>query len=315
MPNCLKFVLQFLVLSLAITVANAQKTYDNQLSVTLDNDRFAPRSTDKYYSNGLALNWHFAKTDSSFLFFKKIEKLIFRIGINHSLFTPSEITFVETWRLDRPYAATIALENEIQIILPNKSIVAAEVVIGSTGPIAKGKELQKWWHNKIKIFEPRGWENQIVNSPIIQLNLNYVKSLLDGSIIDFTSESNINFGTINSSIRQDLLVRIGKYASVNQTNFFKTAINANPKKTPFELFFFFDMGLEYVGYNGLIEGNWIGSESPHTEIAKRWVFHHQFGLQLSTGMLAASFGLNHLSAEVLEGTKHQYASIKMGIRF
>ncbi len=315
MPSCLKFALSFFALSLIVLVGKGQKTYDNQVSVILDNDRFAPKSTDRYYSNGIEINWHFAKKDSIFLFINRIEKLIFKIGLNHSLYTPSEITFVETWRLDRPYAATISMTGEAKMVLSNERILVGGIEVGSTGPIAKGKELQKWWHNKIQIFEPRGWENQIVNSPILQLNINYIKRWFDATMFDFSTQSKLKFGTINSSIRQDFLVRVGKYSSIGNTNFFKTALNTDAKKIPFELFFYFNTGLEYVGYNGLIQGNWIGNESPHTEIIERWVFHNQFGIQINAGLVAASFSLNKLSAEVAEATKHQYASIKMGIRF
>lgn len=305
----------FLVLTLSISVVNGQKVRNNELSIQVDNDRFAPKSTDRYYSNGLTLQWLRASRDTSFLMFHQLQKLVVTASLHHGIYTPSEITFLESWRHDRPYASTITVSGGVKLLLPKEQLLEAVLSLGITGPAAKGQQLQEWWHDKINIFEPRGWENQIVNSPVATIQLNYSKRWAHADFIDLITHSKLSFGTMISNLKQEGTVRIGKQSALHQSAITGTKVDPGKGKLPFELYFYFTGGLEYVGYNGLIQGNWIGKESPHTELIKRWVLHAQYGIQLSTGMIDASFGLNSLSAEVKGGLNHQYANIKVGFRF
>ena len=82
-----------------------------------------------------------------------------------------------------------------------------------------------------------------------------------------------------------------------------------------EIYLLFGGAFEYVNHNGLIEGNWIGNESPHTMERAPWVFHGEYGIELSTWIVSAGFIYKTLSKEVRNGSRHRYASIKLGFRF
>ncbi|MDN5199874.1 lipid A deacylase LpxR family protein [Fulvivirgaceae bacterium BMA10] len=300
--------------------AKNRKVLRNEIGIKLDNDRFTPKVTDRYYSNGITLSWHRAVRDSSFLrrlLPKKlsVQKIVWGAEISHKIYTPKEIEFVSVHRLDRPYAAVVSATGSLNIFFTDQALLKTDLELGATGPIASGETLQKWWHERLDIFEPLGWRNQITNSPIINVRISYLKKLFGNDILDLTSKSQLAFGTIRANFRQGGLLRLGVLEPLNNSILSSGKLGSHPLKHDVEVYFFFGTDVEYVHYNGLIQGNWIGSESPHTEEIHRWVTHWKYGVNLGFRRANFSFSLINLSPEVKGALKHQYASMELSVRF
>ncbi|MDN5210944.1 lipid A deacylase LpxR family protein [Fulvivirgaceae bacterium BMA12] len=292
-----------------------QETKANQIIVQADNDQFYFNPTDRYYSNGIGIRWERIIGNHGFPAIKGVDKRILVAGIQHKIYTPSAITFYENSRHDRPYAATLTVTGGLRLFFHQHQYIQSDITLGVAGPMALGQKLQEWWHDRIDIFEPRGWENQIVNNPVAAIRLQLTRQWFHQRFIDFISTSTLNLGTMLTSVRQSGKFRVGNPKTLNTSAYSGGHLGSESAATTVEIYFFAGGGMEYVNYNGLIEGNWIGRESPHTLGIVPWVFHGEYGLQVSAWFINTSFTVHHLSKEVKNGLKHRYASIKLGIKF
>lgn len=286
----------------------------HEIAVQVDNDRFTRKSTDRYYSSGIILEWNRTISPTGFFKTKSIEKAIVIGSLQHKIYTPSEITFYDSRHHDRPYASTLTMTGGMRLFAGNNRFIQADITLGVSGPMALGQKLQEWWHQQIGVFQPRGWENQISNSPIAALHLQFSRQWFHKSFIDFISSSELTAGTMLTNIKQGGLIRIGNPLPLGLSVYSGGHLENGRAAKKTEVYFLFGGAVEYVNYNGLIEGNWIGEESPHTRGAVPWVFHGEYGIQLSTWIINATFSYHILSKEIKDGLQHQYASIKLGFR-
>ena len=292
-----------------------QTTTTHEIGVQIDNDRFNFDATDRYYSNGLILTWNRTVNVDDFFLIKGIQKSIFISSLQHKIFTPSEIIFYDKQRHDRPYASTLTLTGGLKLFVSKDRVIQGDMTLGVSGPIAGGQNLQEWWHRKINVLKPRGWDSQIANSPVARLHLQFSKAWFKTKIADFLSESELNLGTLLTNVKQSGIVRIGRFLPLSLSTFSGGNLQHGPHAQRTEIYFFAGAAIEYVNYNGLIQGNRIGPESPHTRTAIPWVYHGVFGLQLSKWRVNTGISYNILSKEVSGGTSHQYVSLKLGFRF
>ncbi len=293
----------------------AQETKVNQIIAQADNDQFHFKPTDRYYSNGVSVHWDRVISNHGFPNIKGVDKRILVAGIQHKIYTPSAITFYEESRHDRPYAATLTVTGGLRLFFHKHQYIQSDITLGVAGPMAGGQKLQEWWHDQIDIFEPRGWENQIANNPIAAIRLQFSRQWFHEGFIDFISTSTLNLGTLLTSAGQSGKFRIGNPKTLIMSAYSGGHLGNESATKTMEIYFFAGGGVEYVNYNGLIEGNWIGKESPHTLGIVPWVFHSEYGLQVNAWLINISFTVHHLSKEVKNGLKHRYASIKLGIEF
>ena len=294
---------------------HGQHSGTNEIAGQLDNDRFTLRATDRYYSNGLFIKWNRLVNTGDFFMDKGVEKTVLITSLQHKIYTPSDITFFDKERHDRPYAATLEITGGLRFFMPNNQFIQTALTLGVSGPMARGQKLQEWWHRQINVFQPRGWENQIANSPVVNLHLQYSRQWFEAKFVDFISTSAVNLGTLMTNIRQGGLIRAGKLLPLSLSTYAGGDLENGPVAKNIEIYLFAGAAVEYVPYNGLIEGNWIGGESPHTRETIHWVYHGEIGLQLSAWIINATVSYNTLSEEVQGGTSHQYVSLRLGIRF
>jgi len=82
-----------------------------------------------------------------------------------------------------------------------------------------------------------------------------------------------------------------------------------------EFYFFVGAQVEYVFYNSLIQGNYIGKDSPHTEELEPWVFHYKYGLTMGGYVMDFTAAVNKYTRETTESVNHGYMSLELTIRF
>lgn len=287
----------------------------HEVSIQVDNDQFIPNSTDRYYSNGIVLSWDRTVDTTGFLKVVNAKKAIITGRLEHKIYTPSEITYYDQRRHDRPYASTLVVTGGLRFFTRKNQFMQADITLGVSGPMALGQKMQEWWHQQIGIFRPRGWENQIANSPVVAMHFRFSRQWFQEKFIDVISNSEINIGSMLVNMKHGAVVRIGNPLPLLLSAYAGGNLQNGPIVKRTEVYLLFGGAFEYVNHNGLIEGNWIGNESPHTMEREPWVFHGEYGIELSTWKVSAGFIYKTLSKEVRNGARHRYASIKLGFRF
>ncbi len=156
----------------------------NQLAFTLENDLFT--GSDSNYTNGLVLSWTSRRKSSmeegsplrrwiealSFLPFTQGARrdVHATLSIGQEIFTPDDIELVVPEPDDQPYAGVLFADLGLLSRSKDTSHVW-RARIGLVGPSALGEQAQRSVHEIIGGDIPNGWDAQLPDEPI--LNLDY----------------------------------------------------------------------------------------------------------------------------------------------
>ncbi|MFT6865350.1 MAG: lipid A 3-O-deacylase [Cyclobacteriaceae bacterium] len=286
--------------------------YECQL--VIDNDVFTgDLEQDQYYSSGVYASFRYLK-DST-----EKAKIIRTYQLNHQMYTPSWIGEKKQESRDRPYAgvAYFSIANEYYFF--SGSYLKAEIDLGWLGPKVLMGETQKTWHGWFGMPQPQGWENQIQDTPMINVNLTHVSAYFSSNKFELAGESTLQLGTVYDLARYDLIMRVGKLNPLNKSAYLRSSLgnieNRTPEKIPVEAYFFYSPGIEYVIYNATLQGNLIGKESPYTTDATKIVWQHRAGAMWSWSVFDFGITAYWRRKENLEATNHDYVGFRMNYRF
>lgn len=218
-----------LILLLHIFVASFSYA-DNKLdfsSFRFENDSFF--RDDGLYSNGLIAAWGYddvAHLDNKTLpdwlaYLAQKSYLMGRQGkhydiaytVAHLLQTPIDISTSQLVEEDAPYVGLMAWHGKLTAYDQN-TIDRLSLTFGLVGPASGAEFVQKITHEVIAASEPHGWENQISNEFVFQLQAErnwriYNKEFVS-SEFDLVTGVDTGFGNYRSDIGVGLGVRWGQ---------------------------------------------------------------------------------------------------------
>lgn len=173
----------------------------NTFGIYLENDYFA--GTDSGYSSGLKLNWSSPVQPEypeysfpHFLLYPLIRLIPFEkrpdrqrnitFALGQNIFTPEDIETEEVVKDDRPYAGVTYLSLGYHNRIPGH-MDSVEVMMGLVGPGSGAEQCQKAIHRFFDDIEPKGWDNQLDNEPVIGLIYEHKNKLVEpeGSGLDY----------------------------------------------------------------------------------------------------------------------------------
>lgn len=277
----MKFSFFSILFFLTFSVVSQQK-FSKEFSFINDNDLFASKEKDRYYSNGLFFTYRFLSSKPEHL-----EKKIIEIQIGHELYTPYKSTVLNVNLHDRPFAAYLYGNFGMTRVYENDRIIKNNLQIGVVGKSAFGKELQETIHNIYNFRSPVGWKYQIRNTVALNFDTEYYKAL--GT--DKTNHYDTNFigklrlGTIFTEATAGIMGRIGfkKLQPIQNSIAFNT--NLNNEVTSYirgvESFLYYETSLTYVLYDTTIEGSLFNNDSPVTFNPKALRFDLEVGYKFT----------------------------------
>lgn len=307
--NLLFFLLSF---GVCISSLGQKKRFLNrELMVENDNDAYTLNLTrDQYYSNGVALRYRIL-TDTSYNW-KKIRSY----DLNHRIYTPKRLYWERLEQLDRPYAGQISVSVSDEYYYKSNSYLKVKGELGWMGPATQTNDLQYYWHKTFGMQLPLAWQYQIDDGPIINTYGTYAKTILEDKAIDVIAESNIALGNSFSHLRQEIMVRLGTFKSIQNSTQYNGVVGIENKGPGnHEFYFFISPGIEYVAYNATIEGNPLGQTSVYTEDRIPWVYQTRAGIMASWTKFDFALLYYRRTKETSEATFHKYVGIRMNQRF
>ena len=228
------------------------------LSVENDLFIFKGNTTDRYYTNGVRLDYFYKikkrKFPSSLLLKISDDKNIYGMGIAQYMFTPSQIDIVTVQYNDRPYAGALFAIHSLGSYDYSKKIkLTSELYIGVMGPLSLAEETQIWVHGLFDYTKPEGWSNQVPNDIIINYNLRLEKEIiyipkklfLTGTVETFN-------GTLYNAMGAGFILRLGR---VN--NFLEQNVESISGKRKSQLYVILKPTVRAIYYNALLQGGII----------------------------------------------------------
>ncbi len=294
--------------------------------ITSENDNYVWPFHDRYFTNGLRLSYSQLQKNPWIVPRKQhqnsFHKTILHFQLAQEIYTPDNIKKSDLIEFDRPYAGYLYVHAKASTFWARSSNLQLGIDVGIIGPWAGGYTVQRWWHKLIQYTQPRGWQYQINNEPVINFNLSYQKAWKVFSWTDVLTCSRLRAGTSFNNLSGGMKVRIGKINPIDNSAIAESRVNTRfslqqmTKDHHQEWFAFYGVGGMLVWHNTLIEGSMLPVfESIHIEKAYPYVLTQNAGLVYSTLSTTIQLTLYALSPEVKGGKNHHYLRIDFVCRF
>ncbi|HEX8222512.1 MAG TPA: lipid A deacylase LpxR family protein [Allosphingosinicella sp.] len=219
-----------------VLLAGGQASAADQIRLYAENDSKLnpfPTRTDRYYTNGLKLEWLRLEEELDGRFLPGIShsdwcrlicggdalergKVDAGFAIGQNMYTPQDILNPAPQPNDRPwaghlYGSRIARISYLQNSLEAQRQDRIEVSLGIVGPAALAGETQIEFHRLIGADHPAGWDNQLRNEPILQLRYDVALRWPneDGGHADLIPLVRMNVGNAVTSLEAEITGRIG----------------------------------------------------------------------------------------------------------
>lgn len=295
--------------------ASAQQ-YKHEVGFQSDNDSYLAQGSDRYYTNGLFLNYRFATKNAAPN--SGLKKKIVEISAGQMIFNPRSGYRPEPATQDRPFAGYLYVGAAMSWFHTEEHMLKAAVQVGTTGPNALAQDGQELLHETFGFYEPAGWEYQIGNEAAVNASVQYVRLLqrAENAKTDFSFEGYANAGTTFSGAGAAVLFRAGNIEQLFNSASYDARIGNDGAAPKHELFFYAKPQLNFVAYDATVQGSLFSDNSPVTYGVKPLVFAQQFGVNYSTGRLSLDFNVIFKTKEIKStASAHQFGSITANYRF
>jgi hypothetical protein len=242
--------------------------------------------------------------------------VISSLKLGNKIFTPRKTKFVGTQNMDRPYAAYTYLDYSVSRLRKLSTITSIEVELGLVDRATGLGQVQQWWHKQVGYEAPRGWDSQISNELIFNMNYQFQKSIKISDDFDLVSNTGLFIGTGSNKISQDLTMRMIDFSPLTQSVFSNSLLGYDGNRNIEEVFLFFGCGVDYVVSNIFLEGSLFkDNPSPFTVDENSWIFRRNFGIMYARKRGSFALSVVNMGKEMKEGTRHSYVSFSFSLRF
>ena len=300
------------------------KAITNMLRIYEDNDfiNILGKGTDEAYTNGTRIEFLYVENNKSrFLLDRIFPKAgdssinIFGVTVTQLMFTPRDISTTKYQPGDYPYSGALFISRILYSYNPVKKYsLNTELVLGIRGPGAFAEQTQTFIHSLINYQRPMGWQNQLENKLILNLNVASEKQLFSyKNSFDIIGGAEIFTGTFFNSAVLYPLVRIGK-----MNPYFNGLISqysaSTSRKQNRQLYFILKPELIFTATNALLESgkkqNISKEENSNinTKIEK-FVYALNAGAVLTIKRFSISINQNITSTMIEHLYKHEVGNI------
>jgi lipid A 3-O-deacylase len=173
------------------------------VSVTEENDKFAPKNKDRYYTQGMKIA--FNRGDQTFF------------SVTQEINTPSDTTSPNPSQDDMPYSGALYLGWGYGKILDRGGrkdcLVSVEGKLGVIGPSAGGETIQNKFHDLIGTDPASGWGTQVPDEVLFNVDAEFRRRFdLDPAghgHRDLIARSAVELGTMRTEVLVGAQLRWG----------------------------------------------------------------------------------------------------------
>jgi lipid A 3-O-deacylase len=292
--------------------------YKNEIGLKSDNDAYLFISQDRYYTNGLFLNFRHATNQEKLG--KRLEKFTYEVSVGQKMYNPISGNWPIQSRQDRPFAGYLFAGGNLNFFYKKESVLKIGAEFGTVGPDALGEEAQRLLHSTFGFYPINGWQYQITNDFAANLSAQYTQLLhrSEAKDLDFSLETYINAGTTFNGAGAGIVFRTGRINQLFNSSTTNSVISNKAKTEKFtkkEFFFYAKPQFNFVAYDATIQGSMFNNDSPVTFGVKRFVFAQQVGFDYSSARFTVDFSLLFKSKEVKSSAfADQYGMISLNYR-
>jgi lipid A 3-O-deacylase len=307
-----------LLLLFTSALAHAQ-TYKNEFGFKSDNDSYLGQGSDRYYTNGLFINFRRALDQQNLP--AGLEKKTYEITAGQKMFNPYSGYAPNPATQDRPFAGYLYAEGAMSWFHSNETILKTSIQVGTTGKNSLAEGGQKLLHRTFGFYDTGGWDYQIKNELTLNLSAQYTRLLarVADNAVDLSFEGYANLGTTFNGAGAGILLRTGSLNQLFNSAYTNSVIGNNARTKSLvkrEFFFYAKPQLNIVAYDATIQGSIFNNNSPVTFNQRPVVFAQQLGVNYSSQRFTIDYGVLFKTKEIKSNARaHQWGTISMYYRF
>jgi hypothetical protein len=288
-----------------------------------ENDNYTMQIRDGYYTNGLMFRYSYVgnlKGNNIMRFDKKVQS--FELG--QQIFNPVRFDSIKPATQDRPFAGYLYGRFE-QKLFPTgtNSAMIWNTTAGVTGKNSYAKQVQRWYHGVIGIYDVEGWNTQIANEFTLNVGATYARSFFakpqEDRRYDIAGVAKANLGNAFTDASAGILLRAGLMENYANSAHWDGRISSEATTAPKhhkEFYFFIHPSIVWQGYNAMLQGGMLNNgKSPRTVPIEPFYLLTQIGFKLSQnrGTLAMHY-VNRTRQAVGQFRNENFLSIQIAYR-
>ncbi len=321
------------ILFLAISCVDASEdTFSlESISYMMEND--SPVDTDFSYTHGARFSTLFYRPNTEgsllnipFTDYKNTNNFL-SVAYSNQIYTPAKLNKIYRIRDDRPYAGYSYMEFGLHQTTKS-SLNSLSIEIGMVGPSTDMDILQRTIHDLIETKKVCGWDYQLEDEYIFQLNYlrkdRYSYDSLYGYENDLISYYGANLGNKYIKASGGTLYRIGDNItddfgvnSMNEANHSSVPIKPGANRTDNSLFFNFGAGVNLIARDIFLDGD--TSMGSHYVDKKNFTAYVMAGFTYSYKQYKLDFFHNYYTEDYDQRDSHRtyrgYSSVVLSYGF
>jgi hypothetical protein len=176
-----------------------------------------------------------------------------------------DISTTEPDKSDWPYSGTLVLTHGVHSSNPvKKFLIRTEIAGGVIGPAAMARPTQIWIHKMINATKPMGWDKQMPNDILLNLNVLTEKMIWQhNQAIELIGGGELNAGTMLDGASASLQLRVGKMKPYfgGYMDMFSSARSNSSSRIQYYLFII--PTAQWHIYNALFDGGVFSGKSDY----------------------------------------------------
>jgi len=314
----MKALFCILLITLAIFASaqqnNSGKPLRHQLSITSDNDAYISLYKDRYYTNGIFLNYTWISKQP------RTQKKIQSLQLSQLMYNPYNYTIHNSENIDRPYAGLLLLTYSQTHFWGKESLLQVSATGGISGKPSLAGSLQKWYHKAVSFDPPAGWEYQVTAEPQLNASALYTTSLFskEASIVAVKPVVEASLGNTFTNAKAGILLQLGRFEKNSQSIAWNATVEntQQPRRHSFELYFYFYPQIIAQAYDATIQGALFTKETGSVSKIQPFVYQQTIGSVFSARKMFVGFSMIYQTKEAKTQYKSDmYGSIRLGCRF
>lgn len=287
--------------------------YPHRLQVMWANDIFF--QTDRYYTNGLEIEYHSQQLGNSvlsgLLFDPLVDsKPIYSLMLTHEIYTPRNVLGDPSFN-DRPYAGVLLLGLKGAFYdEDHQYVLTSTIQAGLLGRYAGGQFVQNGIHVLLPASEPiPGWDFQIHQEVLLSYLLDYQKLLFDAGRFQMDALAATSLGLPLTDFSGGLRLRYCQGEA-----FFSPQHLLAVEGMQYN--FFAEATTRYVVYDATLQGGAFNGKSPHTiETINPILAQVKAGASFRYHKVTTEIGAQWVSAKFENALPHKWGYFVIGFLF
>nr|WP_164735409.1 lipid A-modifier LpxR family protein [Pseudoflavitalea rhizosphaerae] len=184
---------------------------------------------------------------------------------------------------------------------------------GMLGEASGAREIQEFVHRLTGTQQPMGWENQLPNDILLNLELAVEKQVTGNNFAELIGGARVYAGTMTDGLETYAIVRTGKMKPYFLGLMAQTGTPPNSSRNGrWQVYAFAKPAARFIAYNALLQGGFVLDKyKVVTPDMKRFTASLDYGIVLSHGNFCISFTQKILSAYVKGVKSHEVGNITL----